>query len=187
MPSTLRSSPLNLPQNSPPPSDPLQISTFLRPISFPQPSPPPSEPLCSLGPFQTSSDHAPVSQTLTSLLRPFLLPQTIDFSPDLSPYFRSSSPQLLTLIHPQTGNHQHHLPQPFQTPSGPSTDVLLPSPVWAEPWLHLSQGAGEWEVLACPSNPTASVLHLDEPRPSEAQFPFLYSGVVLYIPPLSCV
>lgn len=103
-----------LPQNLPPRSQPLQISSSLKPF-FPHPplSPPLSEPLASLSYSLSPEDPHLPPQTLTSPLRPspppsdpHLLPQTLT-SPlrpptsllDLSSSFISSS---LRLFHPSS-------------------------------------------------------------------------------------
>ena len=61
-----------------------------------------------------------------------------------------------------------------------------PSPVWAQSHCSTcSKGAGAWEDLERPSNPTSWGHHLDKPRFSQAQLLSVQRGSALHpIPPL---
>lgn len=149
MAATLRPSDL-LPQNLPPRSQPLQISSSLKPF-FPHPplSPPLSEPLASLSSSLSPADPHLPPQTLTSRLRPspphsdpHLLPQTTYFP--LGPVFllHILLPQTLSsFLHPQIQNQQHPLFRPSKPPLGRKQTPPPQSCLGPESLLHLQQGS----------------------------------------------
>ena len=197
-----------LPQNLPPRSQPLQISSSLKPFfRHPPLSPPLSEPLASLSYSLSPEDPHLPTQTLTSPLRPspplsdpHLPPQTLTSSLRPSP---PPSDHLLpswTCLPPSYPPPSDSFILPPPSDSEPAASSLsaplsplwaesrhpLPSPVWAQSHCSsCSKGAGAWEDLGRPSNPTSWGHHLDKPRFSQAQLLSVQRGSALHpIPPL---
>lgn len=171
-----------LPQNLPPRSQSLQISSSLKPFFPHPPLSPLSEPLASFSYSLSPSDPQLPPQTLTSSLRP---PTSLL---DLSSSFISSS---LRLFHPSSTLR-------FRTSSilsfGPSKPPLgqkqTPPPqsrLGPESLPHLQQGSpGHGRTLGIlPTLPPGviTLTSLASPRLSCS----LYRGAVLYTPSLPCV